>query len=300
VARYGAALVALGAAGHLAARSVPAMAGARLVLGAGEGALFTGALAAVLRDAPAARRGRLIGHFGLSMWGGLAIGPVLAAAAGGDALWVAAALALAAVAMTAVGSGAAVRAGAAASTSGRRRARLLPPVALRLGLLLGLSSFGYGTLNAFVSTRTDSAGLALGLFAGAFVVSRALGSRLVDDHGPQRVARVAIAVEAVALPFIPHAAALVVLGAGLALVLPALMTWLVQLADASERGAATGAMTSCWDIGIALAGPLGGLSVDHAFAVAAVAAGAGALAPAPKPAQSAEAAVYSDCATESI
>jgi MFS family permease len=297
VARYGAALVALGAAGHLAARSVPAMAGARLVLGAGEGALFTGALAAVLREAPAARRGRLIGHFGLSMWGGLAIGPVLAAAAGDDALWVAAAMALAAMAMTA-GRGA-VPAGPAA-IPGRPRARLLPPVALRLGLLLGLSSFGYGTLNAFISTRTDRAGLALGLFAGAFVVSRALGSRLVDDHGPQRVARVAIAVEAVALPFIPHAAALVVLGAGLALVLPALMTWLVELADASERGAATGAMTSCWDIGIALAGPLGGLSVDHAFAVAALAAGAGALAPAPKPAQSAEAAVYSDCATESI
>src|SRR3954469_3754640 len=40
VARVGAALVALGAAGHLAAVSVPEMAVARLVLGAGEGALF--------------------------------------------------------------------------------------------------------------------------------------------------------------------------------------------------------------------------------------------------------------------
>jgi len=294
VARVGAGLVALGALGHLAARTVPEMAAARLVLGAGEGALFTGALVAVLAAAPAARRGRLIGHFGLSMWGGLALGPVLAAASGGAALWFAAAAALAAAALTA---GAARHPAPQRANAASARGRLLPPVALRLGLLLGLSSFGYGTLNAFVSTRTDHAGLALGLFAGAFVVTRALGSRLVDDVGPRHVARAAIAVEAVALPFIPHPAALIVLGAGLSLVLPALMSWLVEL---DGRGAAVGAITSCWDAGIALAGPVGGLSVTHAFAIAALAAGAGALAPAPRPAQPAEAALYSDCATESI
>ncbi len=292
VARVGAALVALGAIGHLAAASVPEMAAARLVLGAGEGALFTGALVAVLHDAPGERRGRLIGHFGLSMWGGLALGPVLAAALGDDALWFAAAMALVSPAL-ATGR-------AAPRVSAPARARLLPPVALRLGVLLALSSFGYGTLNAFVATRTGHAGLALGLFAGAFVVTRALGSRLVDDHGPQRVARAAIAIEAVALPFIPHPAALIVLGAGLSLVLPALMTWLVELVHENERGAAVGAITSCWDVGIAVAGPVGGLSVTHAFALAALAAGAGAIAPAPKAAQPAEAAVYSDCATESI
>jgi MFS family permease len=350
VARVGAALVAAGAVGHLLAQTVPAMAAARLLLGAGEGALFTGALVAVLQDAPAVRRGRLIGHFGLSMWGGLALGPVMATAFGDHALWFATAAALAAAALTAAaprhatqarhaaadhvarhGAGAdhVARHGADADHVARHgidadrvarhgahaarthaaphrgnaapgRGRLLPPVALRLGVLLGLSSFGYGTLNAFVSTRTEHAGLALGLFAGAFVVTRALGSRLVDDYGPRRVARAAIAIEAVALPFVPHPAALIVLGAGLSLVLPALMSWLVELVRDDERGAAVGAITSCWDVGIALAGPLGGLSVTHAFAFAALAAAAGAVAPAPKPAQPAEAAVYSDCATESI
>jgi MFS family permease len=284
VARTGAALVALGAVGHLAARSVPEMACARLVLGAGEGALFTGALVAVLHDAPVTRRGRLIGHFGLSMWGGLALGPVLASAAGDAALWFAAAMAVVSVALAA---------GRAARVPAPAHARLLPPVALRLGLLLGLSSFGYGTLNAFIATRTDHAGLALGLFAGAFVVARALGSRLVDDFGARRVARAAIATEALALPFIPHPAALIVLGAGLSLVLPALMSWLVEL---DGRGAAVGAITSCWDVGIAVAGPAGGLSVTHAFALASLAAGAGALAPAPKPAQPAEPAGAAPCA----
>jgi MFS family permease len=285
VAQAGAALVAAGTLAHLAARNVPEMAAARLVLGAGEGALFTGALATVLRDAPAERRGRLIGHFGLSMWGGLAIGPVI----GG--LWFAAAMALASAALAARVPRPERPAPSPAA------ARILPPVALRLGVLLGLSSFGYGTLNAFVATRTGHAGLALGLFAGAFVVARALGSRLVDDFGPRRVARAAIATEALALPFIPHPVALIALGAGLSLVLPALMSWLVEI---DPRGAAVGAITSCWDVGIAVAGPVGGLSVAHAFALAALAAGAGAIAPAPKPAQPAEAAVYSDCATESI
>src|SRR4051794_13102416 len=80
VALAGAVLVATGMLGHLAADGVVQLAVARLVVGAGEGALFTGALARVLADAPAERRGRLIGHFGLSMWGGLAAGPPLAAA----------------------------------------------------------------------------------------------------------------------------------------------------------------------------------------------------------------------------
>src|SRR3954452_13082109 len=163
VARVGAALVALGAAGHLAAASVPEMAVARLVLGAGEGALFTGALVAVLHDAPAVRRGRLIGHFGLSMWGGLALGPVVAAALGDAALWFATASALVALGLA---TGRAAPRGSAPA-----RARLLPPVALRLGLLLGLSSLGYGTLSSFVATGSSHAALALGLFAGAFVVT---------------------------------------------------------------------------------------------------------------------------------
>ena len=52
VARAGAALVAVGAAGHLVADGPPRSRCARLTIGAGEGALFTGALARVLEDAP--------------------------------------------------------------------------------------------------------------------------------------------------------------------------------------------------------------------------------------------------------
>src|SRR4051794_40904103 len=83
VARVGAALVALGAVGHLTARTVPEMAAARLVLGAGEGALFTGALVAVVHDAPGERRGRPVGDLGLSVWGGLAPGAGVAGGPGG-------------------------------------------------------------------------------------------------------------------------------------------------------------------------------------------------------------------------
>jgi predicted MFS family arabinose efflux permease len=93
---------------------------------------------------------------------------------------------------------------------------------------------------------------------------------------------VSIAVEAAALPFIAHPLALIVLGAGLALVLPALMLWLVETVDDQERGAAVGALTSCWDVGIAIAGPLGALDVSHAFTFAALAAAVGALSATPR------------------
>src|SRR3981081_1160132 len=64
-------------------------------MGAGEAALFSAALPWVLAGTPAGRGGRVAGWFGLSMWGGLALGPLLAglghrwggAAAGWGAGW---------------------------------------------------------------------------------------------------------------------------------------------------------------------------------------------------------------------
>ena len=48
---------------------------ARLFLGAGEGAVYTAGSAWVVDMAPPERRGRIIGLYGLAIWGGLALGP---------------------------------------------------------------------------------------------------------------------------------------------------------------------------------------------------------------------------------
>ena len=73
-------LAGAGALGQLLAPSLGWLVVARLLIGAGEGALFTAAIAWVLSAAPPERRGRIVGRFGLSMWGGLALGPPLGAA----------------------------------------------------------------------------------------------------------------------------------------------------------------------------------------------------------------------------
>jgi predicted MFS family arabinose efflux permease len=94
------------------------------------------------------------------------------------------------------------------------------------------------------------------------------------------------ALEAVALAGVATGtgalAGLALAGASVALVFPALAVWVVDTAPERERGAAVGAMTSCWDAGIAAAGPAGAVLVAHgdlapAFLLASALAAFGAL-----------------------
>ena len=197
-----------------------ALALARLTIGAGEGALFTGALARVLEPRPVERRGRLIGHFGLSMWGGLAAGPPLAALVAAQtaprgALWLAAT----------AGAGRARADRRARALGGRRsprRARVTPrptrarrapprsphPLARRSDPRVSsrgrrggpASCSGWRRSGTGRSTRSPCcrpAPAALGVFAAAFLAVRLLGSRLVDDLGPRRVVVASAALEGV-------------------------------------------------------------------------------------------------------
>jgi MFS family permease len=285
----GGTMAALGAVAQLLAPSLPALACARLLAGAGEGALFTGALAWVLRVAPAERRGRIVGRFGLSMWGGLAAGPPLAAAldaaAGTTAVWVASAV----LPVAALAGVVTLRAppGRVAAPPGRHAGppldRSVRRLVARPGLALALAAYGAGTLQAFAVLRLTGpgAGLVLGVYGGAFLLVRLLGSPLVDRHPAPRLMAGSAALEAAGLAGLaftgaPHAAlpAAAMAGAGTALVFPVLAT---AVANAGGRGAAVGALTSCWDVGLALAGPLGGLAAHAAglpapFALAAAAA----------------------------
>ncbi len=71
-------------------------------------------------------------------------------------------------------------------------------------------------------------------------------------------------------------AATALAGAGLSLLIPSVTSLVTEAADPRERTAALGAVTSAWDLGVALAGPLGGLVAGAAdagpFALGAVAA----------------------------
>ncbi|GAA1124404.1 hypothetical protein GCM10009630_22930 [Kribbella jejuensis] len=288
----GGVLAAVGGLGQLLAPSLPVLLFARLVMGAGEAALFSAALPWVLSGTRTAQRGRLAGWFGLSMWGGLAAGPVLATlltkatdSATAVVWWAVVLLCLASVVLVLTTRGEPGR------VVGRIvRVRELVPVGVPLpGAIIGLAAYCYGTVAALLVLRLRAAhlhvdGFALSVFAGAFLLLRFAGSPLVDRYGGRVVAVVTIAVEIAALVGIALAdgpgqaiVATAFAGFGMALIYPACVSLTLDRVRGLRPGVSMGVMTSFWDLGVMVAGPLGGLIAERAgFRTAfLVAAGAG-------------------------
>ncbi|WP_394832609.1 MFS transporter [Pendulispora rubella] len=293
VVLMGGALGVIGGLGHLLAPNLGALFLARLCLGAGEGSVFTGSVAWILQFAPADRRGRVAGWYGLSMWAGLAVGPfaalVLHRAGGSPAVWGAVTalpvLTLALVATTTAAPG---------RTSDPRAGWLFPLGARAPAFAFGLASCGYGAIAALVLLRLADAGLggqeiALALFAFCFLLSRALGSPLVDRFGGHRVAVAFAALEAVGLALVGvgHTSTVVLTGvaavaAGVSLLYPSTVEIVVNRTPAEQHGAALGALTACWDLGVLGGSVAGGWLVTlvgypGAFAATSGLAGAGAM-----------------------
>ncbi len=279
----GGVLAALGGLGQLLAPNLGVLLLARLVMGAGEAALFSAALPWVLAGTRAAQRGRLAGWFGLSMWGGLAAGPLLGTLVGDRVWWVVVVLCGASAALVLT-----------TRDSGRREPlagiRDLVPRGVPLpGAIIGLAAYCYGTVAALLVLRLRAGGIgvddvALAVFAAAFLVVRFAGSPLVDRYGGRVVAASTVAVEIVALVGIAQASGpvgavsfIALAGVGLALVYPACVSMTLDRVRGLRPGVSMGVMTSFWDLGVMAAGPLGGFVAEQAGFRAAflVAAGAG-------------------------
>ncbi|MGZ0153385.1 MFS transporter [Kribbella sp. WER1] len=282
VVTAGGVLAAIGGLGQLLAPQLGWLLVARLVMGAGEAALFSAALPWVLSGARSSQRGRLAGWFGLSMWGGLAGGPVLATLLADTTVvwWLVVGLCAVSVLLV--------------SSTRRDPGRMLPLGRLRIpislpGASIGLTAYCYGTVAALLVLRLradhlGADGYALSVFAGAFLLLRFAGSPLVDRYGGRVVAVSTVAVEIVALIGIALATGPVMAtvctalaGFGLALIYPACVSMTLDRVRGLRPGVSMGVMTSFWDLGVMLAGPLGGLIAERAGFPAAflVAAGAG-------------------------
>ncbi|MGW7683170.1 MFS transporter [Kribbella sp. NPDC054772] len=299
----GGVLAALGGLGQLLAPDLAVLLVARLVMGAGEAALFSAALPWVLAGTRMAHRGRLAGWFGLSMWGGLAGGPVLATivgsagsagggggagGAGGDVVW----WAVVVLSLVSVVLVLTTRRdpGRSEPLTRIRSIRDLIPVGVPLpGAIIGLAAYCYGTVAALLvlRLRADAIGvdnIALAVFALAFLIVRFAGSPLVDRYGGRVVAATTVTIEIVALLGLAKvdgpAGALVftaLAGVGMALIYPACVSMTLDRVRGLRPGVSMGVMTSFWDFGVMVAGPLGGLTADRAGYPAAfgLAAGAG-------------------------
>lgn len=269
VMQVGALIVAVGGLLYFLPLSLPALVGVRLLLGVGEAALFTAGAVWTVSLAPHNRRGQLIGLYGVSMWGGISVGTFLGAALlgfGFDAVWgfsVAAAL-IGLALITSVPAPATT--GQPAGGSG-----LLLRPALLPGTALALAAAGYAGLAAFVVLHLQARGISSGVavlsgFSAVYAGTRLFIGHLPDRYGPRRVAIWCGVGEAAGLLIIAVAPNLplavlggVVMGVGFSLLHPSLALMVMNLTDRSKQGAALGAYTSFWDLGLAVWGPLIGL-----------------------------------------
>jgi MFS family permease len=284
----GSVLLVLSGLLYLPQAGLAGLVAARLVLGAGEGSLYTAGSAWIVDIAPAERRGRILGLYGLAVWGGLSVGPLagelIQSAAGYTAVW-----AFAAAVPALGGLIATLIDDPFVPHSHAEPHPLIAPEAVRPGLAIGLASAGYATVAAFIVLMLEERGIGHGAtvfaaFAAMIVVSRVVAGSLPDRFGPAPVAIGAVLVEAAGLVAMAMATSLPValaggmaMGAAFSLLNPSLMVIAVDRVGESARGAAMGTYTAFFDAGVGLGAPLAGLaaalsSYEGAFLFAAAVA----------------------------
>jgi MFS family permease len=242
--------------------------------------------------APVERRGRVLGLYGLAVWGGLSVGPLtgelLLVAGGYTAVW------LFAAAVPMLGALIASRVPDPYVPHHAESHPLIAPEAVGPGLAVALAAVGYAAVASFVILHLEDRGighgeLVFGAFAAMIVVARLIAGDLPDRVGAAPVAVVAALAEAAGLLTIALAESLPValiggcaMGAAFSLVNPSLMLIALGRVTPAARGAAMGTYTAFFDAGVGLGAPLAGAAAaltdyEGAFVFAAVIAVASAV-----------------------
>jgi MFS family permease len=290
----GALLASLGGFLMLAPLGVAGLVVARLVVGAGEGLVFTAGAAWTVDLAPEETRGRAIGLFGLTIWTALTVGPLigqlLLEGLGYSAVWAFAGAVSLAGAVVARALPDSPRSPAPPAGGGALVAR----EAFAPGASLALAAFGQAAFGGFVVLHLAERGAGPGAtvfvaFGAAVVLTRLLAGRLPDVVGPRRTAVAAAACEAAGLAILAASHSLgaaiaggIVMGFGFSVLFPSLALIAVNAAGDARRGAAMGTFTAFFDIGVGVGGLVAGAIAGAAgypavFWVAAAAAVAGGL-----------------------
>jgi len=271
----GALAMTLGGLLYLLSDSVLTLVLARLVVGIGEGSLYTAGATWAVDLAPEDQRGLALGLFGLAVWGGLSVGPVVGelmrSNVGYDSVWILTA------ALPAAGALVALRLPEPARlVSGALPGPLVlfPRAARRPGIALALANIGYAALAGFVILALKARGIGGGAtvftaFALAVFASRLVLSRIPDRAGARPTATAAGLIEALGLAVIASAGSLAVallgaliVGVGFSMLFPSLALMVVGEVGEDRRGSAMGAFTAFFDVGVGLGGPIAGLTAS--------------------------------------
>lgn len=255
----GAAVHAVAVAGFLVVDNVAALVGLRMLSGVGEALYFVGAVSVINDLAPDERRGEAMSYFSLSLFIGLAVGPIVGEAAldawSFDAVWRIGALCAAACALI----GLAVP-DTRPDHAGTGPSRLVHRAALAPGVLLMLGVCSLAAFNAFIPLYVPQVGLGgsgivFVVYSSVVLLYRSVGARIPDRFGAVPTARVALGCTAAGMAAIglwrsPAGLFLgtVLYASGSALNFPALMTIAVHGAPPSERGAVLGTFTAFFDL----------------------------------------------------
>ena len=260
----------------------------RLLLGAAESVIITGAVTWGMVLAGPANTGRVIAWVGAAMFAAFAAGAPIGAALYANSGFAALGIATAGAPLATLLLIVPMR---AVPPAGKERPSFLRVLgtAWQPGAGSALSSVGFGAITAFVTLLFALRGwshpwLPYTAFAGVFIVARLLCGHLPDRVGGARVALVCLLIEALGLALIWQAdtAPLGLLGAaltglGYSLVYPGLGVEAVSRVAPESRGLAMGAYTAFLDLALGVSGPLLGLvagaaRLEAAFLGSAVAA----------------------------
>lgn len=260
---------------------VAGMAIGRLAHGLGEAFLLTGAVAWMVDTAPEGQRSQALGYLASGVWGGLAVGPLVAEymkTFPHTAILVAASGVLSAAILFATQAPVVRR--------GETKPKLRLGVVALPGSILGFTNIGYAVLAAFMPLLLDARGVAGGpaftAFAMTVLSSRLLLGSLPDRVGPRKTLLFGLGIMAAGfgLLLVSYHVSLSVLSAaivgfGYSFPWPSLAVIVVARVSEQERASALAAMTAFFDLfvaaGAAVAGAIGnqfGLVPVFVFAIA--------------------------------
>lgn len=270
----GAGLCAAAGFCYHAAGGVPVLVAVRVLHGLGEGTLFTAGASWLVMLAPPERKGRIVGLYGIHMWLGMSVGAILGTVlmrhVGFSAVWTTCGL------LAVAGAGVIALKAAPPRPPTVKKQPLLPRSVLVPGLTLSAASLGYAGFAVFAALELSDRGVGGGIAAFDAYGFTYVGVRLFlggwpDRLGPARVAAGSAVLEAVGLALVSAATDLPVaivggllMGAGLSLLYPSLALVVLNRTETAYQGAALGAFTSFWDLGVVVGGPVAGLLVRAA------------------------------------
>ncbi|HEU5197471.1 MAG TPA: MFS transporter, partial [Methylomirabilota bacterium] len=245
----------------------------RLLHGAGMGLYPTASSAMVADVTPPARRGEIIGVYGIAGSLALAVGPMTGIALVGlvgftGLFWIAGGVAALSVVTTLAIPETLTRARAIPFTA----ASVVSPDAVIPSIIELCMMFTYGTQVAFLPLHADTHGVNPGLFFLVFAltiaVTRRPAGRLSDRFGRAPIAAIGLALAAVALVALAFSESALglslaggIYGVGYGTSQPALMAWCVDDVAEHDRGRALATFYSAVEIGIAVGAIASGLAV---------------------------------------